>query len=136
MIAFYGRISSKRSSETKLSNDDIKLLDKYLWESIKLNTNTRSKIGQWPLLYLRVEYNDLYSIGDLRRFISRSYSENVRDINDVKLDFTKLLDKLREASDKINKVYIRIDETFEELYGVKKGLDAIDKLSGKIEVIR
>jgi len=135
MIAFYGRISSKRSFETKLSSDDIKLLDKYLWESIKLNTTTRSKIGQWPLLYLRVEYNDLYSIGDLRRFISRSYSENVRDLDDVKLDFTMLFNKLSEVSDKINKIYIRIDEMFEELYGVKEGLEEIDNLSGRIEVI-
>lgn len=73
---------------------------------------TRSKIGQYPRLYLRVEYNDDQTIlGDLRDYLKfSSEDESVRDIKEVTLDITELVKFLNKNSDKISKLHYFADE--------------------------
>jgi len=48
-------------------------------------------------LYLRLEYKDDKTfLGDLRRYVSLEEKESLRDIEDVKLDFSKLKEKAQE----------------------------------------
>jgi len=107
LIAFYGIVSGSRAEGTGLDEEDIKLLDNILWDALGLRASTRSKIGQIPHLYLRAEYkNSRVLMGDLRRFIDAEVNEPVRDVADVKLDYTRLLDRLRENS-MLERIYVR-----------------------------
>lgn len=135
MIAFYGRVSGRRAEESKMTDDDLSLLDKHLWDSVNLLSSTRSKIGHRPLLYLRIEYDEDFSLGDLRRFIERAFKENVREIDNVGLKFNRLIVKLSEVSSVINRIVMLIDEDFEGKYKLFSAMKEKDKLKNKIEII-
>ncbi|GAB6137787.1 type I-B CRISPR-associated protein Cas7/Csh2 [Halanaerobaculum tunisiense] len=107
-IAFSGGISGLAAKDTQLKDDDIELLDEAVVKSIPLN-RTRSKIGQTPRLYLRVELKDNESfLNDLREHIELDYDvgeEDIREISDCQVDIDKLIDYLSGNEDKINKVH-------------------------------
>jgi CRISPR-associated protein Csh2 len=72
---------------------------------------TRSKIGQYPRLYLRVEYKDEKTyLGDLRDYVYLEDRENVKDINDVRLNIEKLVEKIKSNSSKIKSIHYFEDE--------------------------
>jgi len=107
LIAFHGIVSGKRAEKTNLSKEDIRLLDNSLLKAIPLQATTRSKIGQTPRLLLRIEYKDSTTfLGDLRRYVEMECKENLRDINEVKLLVTPLVDLIKANKDKINKIYV------------------------------
>lgn len=110
-IAFSGVISGKRAEYTKLTQDDISIMDKAMRYAIP-ELATRSKIGQYPRLYMRVEYKDVETIlGDLRDYIKfSSADESVRDIKEVTLDVTELSAFLKKNKDKILNIYYFADE--------------------------
>ncbi|SES90620.1 type I-B CRISPR-associated protein Cas7/Csh2 [Anaerobranca gottschalkii] len=104
-IGFSGVISGNRAKYTNLTEDDVLELDQALVKAIPLQA-TRSKIGQYPRLYLRVEYRDSETIlGDYRSLVKlESKVDSPRDITEVALDITNLQGFLRENKDKIGKV--------------------------------
>lgn len=114
LIAFSGVVSGKRAAKTKLTDDDLKLLDEAMRHSIQ-NQATRSKIGQYPRLYIRVEYIDSETIlGDFRDLIIlKEKVESIRDIKECSLDISKLVDTLRENREKIKNIYYFVDENLE-----------------------
>lgn len=114
LIAFFGVVSGKRAEKTKLTEEDLQLLDKAMKYAI-VNLATRSKVGQYPRLYLRVEYKDSHTIlGDFRDYISLNERvENIRDIEEVSLDITKLVAKFVENKDRINKIFYFTDSSLE-----------------------
>lgn len=116
LIAFFGVVSGKRAEKTNLTDKDLELLDKSMRYAI-VNQATRSKVGQYPRLYLRVEYNNNSTIlGDFRDYINLNEKiENIRDVEEVSLDVTKLIGKLNENKDKINRIFYFADETLELL---------------------
>ena len=66
LVAFHGIISGNRAKLTNLQEEDIQLLDEAIIKAIPLLA-TRSKIGQYPRLYLRVQYKDTETmLGDFR----------------------------------------------------------------------
>lgn len=110
LIAFHGVISASRAKYTMMTDDDIKLLEEALIKSIPLQA-TRSKIGQYPRLYVRVEYKDSeFMLGDLRDFVKLDTVDELREITDFKLDVTGLCHILKKEEDKINKVYFWQDD--------------------------
>ncbi|WP_456325266.1 type I-B CRISPR-associated protein Cas7/Csh2 [Desulfonauticus submarinus] len=116
LIAFHGIISGKRAEKTNLSEEDVKLFDNAIIEAIPLEATTRSKIGQTPRLYLRLEYKDDRTfLGDLRRYVSLEEREGLRDIGDVKLDLSKLIGKIREFKENIAKIYLWVHPDVKEL---------------------
>ncbi|HEC91997.1 MAG TPA: type I-B CRISPR-associated protein Cas7/Csh2 [Candidatus Atribacteria bacterium] len=116
LIAFHGIISGKRAEKTNLSEDDVKLFDNAIIEAIPLEATTRSKIGQTPRLYLRLEYQDDKTfLGDLRRYVSLEEKESLRDIEDVKLDFSKLKEKAQELKNEIEKIYLWVHPDLKEM---------------------
>ena len=124
MIAFYGRVSSYRAKKTGLTYEDLeKYIDGKLWEALRRMTDTRSKIGQSPLLYMRIEYEEPFSIGDLRSLIEvEELKESIRDMDDLKLSFDKLVKRLEEVKDKILTIVLKVSKDFEERFGIAKAL--------------
>ena len=115
-INFYGIINETAAKYTKLTEDDIKLLLEGMWEGTK-NLISRSKFGQIPRLLIKVNYNIKgFYIGDLNKtikLVSEKRDEEIRGIEDFKLDFTvfkKLIDKY---NDKISSIEYKIDERLE-----------------------
>ncbi|RLE75167.1 MAG: type I-B CRISPR-associated protein Cas7/Csh2 [Thermoprotei archaeon] len=105
LLAFYGVISAWRARRTGLTERDVLLLDHSLIEALPLLATTRSKLGQTPRLYLRVQYRDDRTLlGDLRAGLSLKCEEGLEGIDDVELDFTGLVRRLERAEDRIEKV--------------------------------
>jgi CRISPR-associated protein Csh2 len=111
LIAFSGVVSGKRAQKTKLKNEDIELLDEAMKNAIP-ELVTRSKIGQYPRLYMRVEYKDDETIlGDLRDYISlKQTEESIRDIRECELEIDELVDFLNKNKDRIKCINYHYDE--------------------------
>jgi len=116
LIAFHGIISAKRAEHTNLKPEDIDLFDDAMIKAIPLEATTRSKTGQCPLLYIRVEYNTPeFFLGDLRKYVkivdkginAIPFDETVklRSPDDYNLDLMELCKKLGDCKDKIFKVH-------------------------------
>ncbi len=107
LIAFYGIVSGYRAEFTHLSEGDVGVLDSALLKSIPKMATTRSKIGQTPRFFLRIEYNDKETfLGDLRDFVSIDKKEGLRDVQDFEIDFSSLLRILRDHKEKVSKLSI------------------------------
>ncbi len=110
LLAFYGIISGYRAQYTQLTKEDVDLLDDALLNAIPLMASTRSKIGQKPRLFLRIEYKDLYTfLGDLRGKIVLDRETGLRDIKDFTVDLTPLFEFLKKYEEKIQKLLVYVD---------------------------
>jgi CRISPR-associated protein Csh2 len=112
LIAFHGIISAKRAKHTDLTDKDIALFDQAIINSIPLLA-TRTKIGQYPRLYLRIEYTSPeFLLGDLRKYISIESDQKdangrkvpIRFVSDYSIDVTKLNELLVKNEDKLKSV--------------------------------
>lgn len=121
LFPFYGVVNENSAEETNLSSEDVELLDSVIWRSINNQTHTRSKIGQSPRLYMRVEYEgDKDQIGMLNHYIeldeSRSESpETMRNITDVCVDVSDLVDVLNSKSN-VKRVKLKVDDLVDMSY--------------------
>jgi CRISPR-associated protein Csh2 len=110
LIAFHGIVSGKRALKTNLTEDDLNVLDKSLVKAIPLQA-TRSKIGQYPRLYVRLEYtSDEDFIGDLRGYVNLDKTELLREPTDFAIDLGRLKDVLENNTDKIAKIHLWYDQ--------------------------
>ncbi|MFY1112936.1 MAG: type I-B CRISPR-associated protein Cas7/Csh2 [Methanosarcinaceae archaeon] len=114
LISFYGIINENAAKDTKLSEEDVKLLLDGMWNGTK-NLISRSKVGQVPRLLFKVDYKEgNYHIGDLNNLISLKselIDEEIRDISQISLDVKKLVEKLASNKDKIEKIQLCIDDS-------------------------
>jgi CRISPR-associated protein Csh2 len=102
IFPFWGLVDNNNADATQLSQADVERLDTLCWRALKNQTTSRSKLGQEPRLYLRVEYKpENYHIGGLHEMIElgNETDESLRSINDVVLQATELLDSLEKAND-------------------------------------
>jgi len=117
VIGFSGGINANTAEHTQLANEDVAEFDQAMIKAIPF-CRTRSKTGQTPRLYLRVEASDNKSVlKDLREFISLEYHvENeyaLRDIHGFSLKINKLVDYL--ANMKIDKLHFWKDDSLNVL---------------------
>lgn len=104
LIGFYGIISGYRAEHSGMSEQDITTLDKCLIRAIPQQA-TRSKIGQFPRLYLRIQYRDRDTVlGDLREDVSLNNAAKLRGIDGVSLEVDPLYSKLSSHKSRIEKV--------------------------------
>lgn len=105
-IAFSGVVSGNRAEETLLKEEDLEMLDEAMVRSIPLLA-TRSKVGQYPRFYMRVEYKDAETIlGDMRSMIKlKENVQNARDISEVEIDLELLEKYLKDNKDKVDRIY-------------------------------
>jgi CRISPR-associated protein Csh2 len=113
-IAFNGSINAHTAEKSMLTEKDLLDFDQALIKAIPLN-RTRSKTGQTPRLYLRVELKDNQNtLKDLREFLSLNYGEknsfDIRQIEDYQLDVSKLAAYLKNEKKMINALYVWKDD--------------------------
>jgi CRISPR-associated protein Csh2 len=115
LICFYGIVNENTAKHTNLTEEDVKLLLDGMWDGTK-NLISRSKAGQMPRLLLKVNYKEKgYHIGDLDKLIKikdieKLNQEKIRDISEIELDATELIQALTGNKDKIESVDIKIGD--------------------------
>lgn len=98
LLAFNGTINRYVAKTTGLTAEDRDVFRKAIWESVSA-LPSRSKLNQYPRLYVELVYNDGFSnghFGDLREYIDRKESENVRSLKDVHADISRLANLIKE----------------------------------------
>jgi len=116
LFATYGIMDNYNAKKTGFSEEDAIKIRDALWYGTK-NLITRSKMGQTPRFMLIITYKDDTFAGDLNNsitFIGSKDDEAIRNINDYKIDFTRLKGKLERYSKNIEKVEYLVDYDFEE----------------------
>jgi len=135
LIAFYGIVSGYRAEYTRLTENDVLLLDDAMINAIPQMASTRSKVGQKPRLYLRIEYKSRgIFLGDLRGKIKLDNIEGLRDISDYELEVSELLEFLSNNKGKIEKIYLYEDPEL-RVNGGDIRLQLADKLGNENIVI-
>ena len=130
LIAFHGVISGYNAKKTALKEEDVAMLDESILKAIPLHA-TRSKMGQEPRLYIRVEYNsDDFILGDLRKWVrcqtqGDKKEDEVFSVEDVKLDVTELTENLQHHAGKIAQVKVWKDGAL----ALSGSLDALPKVA-------
>jgi len=118
LIAFSGSVNANAAEETNLTEEDLKLFDEAMLNSIPL-ARTRTKIGQYPRLYLRIELKgkDKF-LKDLRSMVEVS-SQNpnivqnlrlIRNPEDYELDIKPLIKYLEQNIELISCIHYWKDE--------------------------
>jgi CRISPR-associated protein Csh2 len=124
LLSFCGTVSAWRARRTGLSEQDVKLLDHSLLEALPLLATTRSKLGQTPRLYLRVQYKDDRTLlGDLRAGLRLKRDSGLEDLKDVELHFAGLVERLEGAKDKIEKVVFWAHPDFDSGRALRDALE-------------
>jgi len=110
---FWGLVDNNAAETTDLSQADVERLDTLCWRALKNQTTSRSKLGQEPRLYMRVEYTDgNHHIGGLHEQLSLGADSDqpLRSINDVVVDASGLVDALAANSDRIDTIHLVGDD--------------------------
>lgn len=137
-INFYGIVNENAAKHTKLTNEDVNEFLEGLWEGTK-NLISRSKFGQMPRLLIKVNYNSNgFYIGDINKSIkllSEKNDEELRGVEDFKVDFTELARLLEKYSDKIENIEYKVDDRLQILKNGDK-FDIEKLLEGKMVEIK
>ncbi len=97
LLAFHGSVNKYAAISTALTEEDMEEFRKAIWSSIPA-LPTRSKLDQFPKLYVEIIYNEGYyngHFGDLRQYVSANTKDNgdqksVRKFTELNLDLSKL----------------------------------------------
>jgi CRISPR-associated protein Csh2 len=132
IFPFHGLVDENGADDTKLTRTDVERLDTLCWRAMKNQTISRSKMGQEPRLYVRVEYaTDGYHVGDLHNGFDldadRSKPEaELRNVTDATLDVTKFVNRLASASDHVETVHFVGNEYLDVSYAGERYGTAAD----------
>jgi CRISPR-associated protein Csh2 len=118
VIAFNGSINANTAKGTGLSDKDIELFDQAMINAIPF-CRTRSKIGQMPRIYLRVELLDEnFFLKDLRELIKLSPNNGedefkIRGVKDYSVDMIDLADYLAQSQNRIKGIHYWKDDVMQ-----------------------
>jgi len=126
LIAFYGIVNENaaKNQQIPLTDPDINLMLEGIWNGTK-NLISGSKFGQMPRLLMQTVYKEgqNFFIGELDKLISRISDKNddkaIRDISEVKVEITNLVNALNANKDKIEKIRLIVDERVKFVKGEK-----------------
>lgn len=111
LLAFHGVANKFAAKSTGLTEADMEQFRDAIWNAIP-SLPTRSKLNQYPKLYLEIVYNDGYHnghFGDLRDYIDVKPSagveefKKVRKFHDLTVDFSRLEKLLSDNKGKVIK---------------------------------
>ncbi|REA02047.1 type I-B CRISPR-associated protein Cas7/Csh2 [Haloferax sp. Atlit-6N] len=107
LFPFTGVIDPQRAETTQLTPTDVQRLDTLCWRAIKNQTVSRSKFGQEPQLYLRLEYtHPEFHIGRLDELLDIAATTTpIASPRDYTLDIAPLLGALSNHREMIKQVY-------------------------------
>ncbi len=112
IFPFHGLVDEHGATNTRLSAADVERLDTLCWRAVKNQTISRSKLGQEPRLYVRVEYEtEGYHVGDLHHGVQLDTDRSkpdaeLRTVNDAYVDVSDLTKRLRDHAKHIHSVHI------------------------------
>ncbi len=115
LLAFNGTTNKFAAKTTGLKEEDLKVFRDAIWNAIPAMP-TRSKLNQYPKLYVELVYNEGFTngqFGDLRNYISAQPKDGldekkVRRFDDLVLDLSKLKTLIEEHKGKtIKEVIVR-----------------------------
>lgn len=117
LLAFNGTINKFAAQSTGLTDADINTFRDAMWQSVPAMP-TRSKLNQYPKLYVEITYNDGFfngNFGDLRNYIkavpvNKIEEKQIRRFEDLQLDLSalqKLLIENTGAGKVIKSAYIK-----------------------------
>jgi CRISPR-associated protein Csh2 len=123
LLGFNGTINAPAAKSTGLSEEDVTVFRKAIWESIPASP-TRSKLNQYPKLYLEIVYNEGISngqFGDLRNFVETESKEGITDkqvrkFKDLSIDLSalkKLIADDQNGDQKIKQVIVKTSADFD-----------------------
>lgn len=116
LIAFNGGINARQAKHTNLSDADLAIFDTAMINAIPF-CRTRSKIGQTPRFYLRVELSGhktfLKDLRDTLRFVPDGEPFQVQGIDGFKVDINGLAEYLEGYQDKIGTLHYWKDEAID-----------------------
>jgi len=114
LFPMYGTINRIQAEKASTSEKDILTMLDSLWMGTKF-LNTRSKEGQKPRILIRIVFKEesKFFIGLLDEFITvkNEDSSMIRSIDDIKIDFTRLIKVINNSKDEIENVNIILDES-------------------------
>ncbi|HYX09955.1 MAG TPA: type I-B CRISPR-associated protein Cas7/Csh2 [Bacteroidales bacterium] len=114
LLAFNGTINQHAAETTRLKKEDVETFRDALWKSIPASP-TRSKLNQYPKLYVEIRYKDGVTngqFGDLRNFVEATpkegiSSKQVRSFKDLEFDTSQLQALIEDNQDVIDDVIVR-----------------------------
>jgi CRISPR-associated protein Csh2 len=110
LIRFHGIVDEHGAEDTKLTPMDVERLDTLCWRALKNQTISRSKVGQEPRLYCRVEYDEeSFHLGGLDKDLALDEDESdpddeLRNVRDLAVDIDEFVRRLSDASEQIERV--------------------------------
>jgi len=122
-IAACGVVNEIAARTTGLSDADVNLLLEGLWKGTQ-GLISRSKEGHTPLALIRFTYLDSHRIGDLSgriKLVSDKEDNQIRSINDYRINVTPLLDAVQSAKEKIISIEVLQDDRLVFLDGEASG---------------
>ncbi len=131
LFGMYGTINKYSALKQQKNNDieplsdiDIEELKDSFWYGTKF-LNTRSKMGQKPRAIIEVKYNSKSKkfIGLLNELISIldfENSENFRDIFEIEIDFSVLVERINSVNKDLQEVSIWLDESMRKYENILK----------------
>lgn len=134
LIGFSGVVNENAAENTRLREADVERLDTLVWRALTNQTLTRSKVGQQPRLYIRLEYDrDDFHIGNIDETFEMTADKplaDVRRIDEYDLDITTFLKTLQTHAEAIDTVHIEQDD--------RLGIDAgeIDDATSVAEAVK
>ena len=127
LIRFHGLVDEHGAADTNLTRGDVERLDTLCWRAIKNQTISRSKVGQEPRFYCRVEYaEESYHLGGLDKDLmldedASKDHDQLRNVRDLTLDIDGFVDRLSNAGDQIERVRVVASDVLELSHGDKSG---------------
>jgi len=127
MVRFHGLVDEHGAENTKLTDEDVRRLDTLCWRALKNQTISRSKVGQEPRLYLRVEYDEeSYHLGGLDKDLrldetASKPDEELRNVRDLAIEVDGLVDRLAGASEQIARVRVVASDVLQFTCGGEPG---------------
>lgn len=113
LFGMSGVVNENNAANTNLSEADVRRLDSLWWRSIKNQANSRSKRGQHPRLYIRIEYESGFHVGNLDRTLElgghSKPEEELTDVSDTSLNICSFVNRLNAVSDRIEKLHVASD---------------------------
>jgi CRISPR-associated protein Csh2 len=104
LLAFHGFLNQHPAKQLNLTEKDVIEMMLAMWHGTN-DLSTSSKFGQASRFLLRIIYSDEVAyIGDIDRAISLNNMENVEDISQTSIEFSKLFSMLTQYIEKISEI--------------------------------
>lgn len=142
LISFGGVINERLAKKSRLTEEDVKELDSIIWSSLLNQTTTRSKVGQAPRFYARIEYNKntqnfAGNVSTAFRMNSDKPLDSVRTPAEYTVDITSFVDTILSVQDSIKTLHLKLDPQMTFTYDGEEysGYDKFEDLPVDVNIL-